>query len=46
MDEQLNALVAQNILVKGNDNYHASASYKAGAIVLNGRPLSLQNLMR
>jgi uncharacterized protein YdgA (DUF945 family) len=46
IDEQLNALVAQNILVKGNDNYQASASYKAGAIVLNGRPLSLQNLLR
>ena len=46
LDEQLNALVAQNILVKGNDNYQASASYKAGAIVLNGRPLSLQNLLR
>jgi uncharacterized protein YdgA (DUF945 family) len=46
IDEQLNALVAQNILVKGNDNYQASASYKAGAIVLNGRPLPLQNLIR
>ncbi len=46
IDEQLSALVAQNVLVKEAGNYMASASYKAGQMVLNGRPLSLQNLLQ
>jgi uncharacterized protein YdgA (DUF945 family) len=46
IDEQLKALTAQNILIKGDGAYRASASYKAGQMVLNGRPLSLQDLMR
>jgi uncharacterized protein YdgA (DUF945 family) len=46
IDQQLEALMEQNILVKENEDYRASASYKAGQIVLNGRPLSLQNLMQ
>jgi uncharacterized protein YdgA (DUF945 family) len=46
IDEQLNTLTAQNILVKSDGEYRASASYKAGQMVLNGRPLSLQDLMR
>jgi uncharacterized protein YdgA (DUF945 family) len=46
VSEQLKALTAQNILVKDNGTYRASLSYKAGQLVLNGRPLSLQDLMR
>ena len=46
VDDQLKALVAQNLLVKENGNYRANASYKAGQLVLNGRPLSLQDLMQ
>jgi len=46
IDEQLNTLMEQNILIKENGNYQVSASYKAGEIVLNGRSLSLQNLMQ
>jgi uncharacterized protein YdgA (DUF945 family) len=46
VDEQLEELMAQGILVRENGNYKASASYQAGQMVLNGRPLSLQNLLQ
>jgi uncharacterized protein YdgA (DUF945 family) len=46
IDEQLKTLEAQNILVKENGNYRAAASYKAGQIVLNDRPLSLGDLLQ
>ncbi len=46
IDEQLKALMAQNILVKENGDYRAAASYKAGQMVLNGRPLSLGELLQ
>ncbi|HBD08058.1 MAG TPA: hypothetical protein DCZ69_07325 [Syntrophobacteraceae bacterium] len=45
IEEQLNALMQQGILQKGNGEYRSTASYKAGQIVLNGRPLSLQELL-
>ncbi len=45
VEEQLNALMQQGLLQKANGEYRSSASYKAGQIVLNGRPLSLQDLM-
>ena len=46
VDEQLKALIEQNIIVKENGSYAATLNYKDGEIVLNGRPLSLQNLMQ
>jgi uncharacterized protein YdgA (DUF945 family) len=46
IDEQLNALRAQSIIVRENGNYRANARYEAGQIVLNGRPLSLQDFMK
>ena len=46
IDEQLKALQAQGIIVRENGNCRASARYEAGEIVLNGRPLSLQDLMK
>ncbi len=46
VDEQLKTLMAQNILVRENGNYRAAAGYKAGQIVLNGRPLSLGDLLQ
>jgi uncharacterized protein YdgA (DUF945 family) len=45
VEEQLQALMQQGLLQKANGEYRSSASYKAGQIVLNGRPLSLQELM-
>jgi uncharacterized protein YdgA (DUF945 family) len=46
IDEQLKALEAQGIVVRENGDCRASARYEAGQIVLNGRPLSLQDLMQ
>jgi len=46
VDEQLKALIEQNIFIKEDGHYAATVSYKDGEIVLNGRPLSLQNLMQ
>jgi uncharacterized protein YdgA (DUF945 family) len=46
VDEQLETLMAQGILVEENGNYKSSASYQAGQIILNGRPLSLQDLLQ
>jgi uncharacterized protein YdgA (DUF945 family) len=46
MTEQLNSLTVQNILVREDGSYKASGSYEAGQIVLNGRPLPLQDLLR
>ncbi len=46
LDEQLKALMAQNMILKENGNYVARGSYEGGQIILNGRPLSLQNLMQ
>jgi uncharacterized protein YdgA (DUF945 family) len=44
--QQLKALTAQGILVKDNGTYRAGLTYKAGQLVLNGRPRSLQDLLR
>ena len=46
VDEQLATLVAQNLLVKENGTYAASARYEAGQITLNGRPMSFQDLIQ
>lgn len=45
-DEQLEALIVQGFLVKGNGTYTAKARYEGGQIVLNDRPLSLQDLLQ
>jgi uncharacterized protein YdgA (DUF945 family) len=45
VEEQLSGLMQQGLLQKADGEYRSSASYKAGQIVLNGRPLSLQDLM-
>jgi uncharacterized protein YdgA (DUF945 family) len=44
VDEQLATLTAQNLLVKEDGTYTSSARYEGGQIILNGRPLSLQEL--
>ena len=44
--KQLDALSAQNILVKEDGNYSVNVSYNVGQIVLNGRPLALQDFMK
>jgi len=46
LNEQLQGLMALGLLVEEDENYSAQASYKAGEVVLNGRPMSLQDLMR
>jgi len=46
IDEKLKALREQRIIIKENGNFRASASYEAGQIVLNGRPLSIQDLLQ
>jgi uncharacterized protein YdgA (DUF945 family) len=46
LNEQLQGLTAMNLIVKENDSYSAKASYKAGEVVLNGRQLPLQDLMK
>jgi uncharacterized protein YdgA (DUF945 family) len=46
VDAQLETLTTQNLLVRDNSVYRFSASYKSGQIVLNGRPLSLQDLIQ
>jgi uncharacterized protein YdgA (DUF945 family) len=45
-DEQIEALRAQNLLVKDDGRYGVRATYKAGELVLNGRPLSLLDLLQ
>jgi len=45
IDEQLAALTEQKILVKEDRTFSAKASYEGGQITLNGRPLSLQDLI-
>lgn len=45
VEEQLKGLMQQGLLQKADGEYRSSASYKAGQIVLNGRPISLQDLM-
>ena len=44
--ELLQNLEAQNLVVHSNGKYSVSASYEPGKIVLNGRPVSLQDLMQ
>lgn len=46
VDEQLAALTAQNLLVKEGETYTISARYEGGQIIINGRPLSLQDLVQ
>jgi len=43
---QVEGLVAQNILVKEDSNYSLKASYDAGQVVLNGRPLPLNGFIQ
>lgn len=45
LDEQIKPLIAQNIIIEENGTYAASASYKAGEVVINGRPLPLNGLL-
>ena len=44
--KRLEALVAQNILIYEDGHYKASADYQEGRIILNGRPLALQDLLK
>ncbi|UCD88404.1 MAG: DUF945 family protein [Desulfobacterales bacterium] len=44
--KRLEALVAQNILMYEGGHYKASADYQQGRVILNGRPLTLQDLMQ
>lgn len=44
--KSLENLVAQNILVYEDKNYKARADYQVGRLVLNGRLLTLQDLMQ
>jgi uncharacterized protein YdgA (DUF945 family) len=44
--KRLEALVAQNILMYEDGHYKASADYQQGRVTLNGRPLTLQDLMQ
>ncbi len=44
--KRLEALMAQNILMYEGGLYKASADYQQGRVTLNGRPLTLQDLMR
>jgi uncharacterized protein YdgA (DUF945 family) len=44
--ELLQNLEAQNLIVHANGKYSASASYEPGKVVLNGRPVPLQELMQ
>jgi uncharacterized protein YdgA (DUF945 family) len=44
--ESLAALVAQNVLVHEDGKYKASADYEQGRMMLNGRPLTLQDLLQ
>lgn len=46
VDEQLASLTAQNLLVKEDGTYGSSARYEGGQMILNGRPLSLQDLVQ
>jgi uncharacterized protein YdgA (DUF945 family) len=43
---QVEGLVAQNILVKEDSYYSLKASYDAGQVVLNGRPLPLDGFIQ
>jgi len=45
IDDRLNALTARNFLVKQDGSYRATASYNAGEILWNGRPLQVQELL-
>ncbi len=45
IDEQLATLTEQKILVKEDHTFSVKASYEGGQITLNGRPLSLQDLV-
>lgn len=42
----LEDLVAQNLIVHQDGKYTASASYQQGNVILNGRPIPLQNLLQ
>jgi uncharacterized protein YdgA (DUF945 family) len=44
--KRLETLVAQNILIYDDGQYKASADYQQGRVILNGRPLTLQDLMQ
>lgn len=50
VDEQvaltLDQLVKQDLIVKDGGNYKASASYRGGKVVLNGRTIPLENLFK
>jgi uncharacterized protein YdgA (DUF945 family) len=46
VDEQLTSLQEQGIIVREDGNYRASLRYEAGQVVLNGRPLSLKDLVQ
>jgi uncharacterized protein YdgA (DUF945 family) len=45
-EKRLEALVAQNILIYEDGHYKASADYQQGRVILNGRPLTLQDLLQ
>jgi uncharacterized protein YdgA (DUF945 family) len=44
-DKRLETLVGKNILVHEDGNYRASADYRLGQVTLNGRLVSLQELV-
>jgi uncharacterized protein YdgA (DUF945 family) len=46
VDGQLKTLLTREWIVKDQDHYRATASYKAGEIIVNGRQVSLQNLLQ
>lgn len=45
IDDRLNALTARNFLVEQDGSYRATASYNAGEILWNGRPLQVRELL-
>lgn len=45
-EKRLEALVARNILIYEDGHYKASADYQQGRVILNGRPLTLQDLLQ
>ncbi|HOV87706.1 MAG TPA: YdgA family protein [Syntrophobacteraceae bacterium] len=46
IEQQLTALTAQDLIVKKDGYYGIKGAYKGGQILLNGRPLQLQELLR
>jgi uncharacterized protein YdgA (DUF945 family) len=44
--KRLEALVTKNILIYEDGNYKLSADYQRGQVTLNGRPLTLQDLLQ